>query len=109
MDKPEDKGTYPKYPMRAEGSVVRLLRKYPNMWGDLSATSGYNALARDPDYAVKFLNEFQDKLCFGTDICYFDQKLPLAAFLKDLNKKGLLSDTAFAKIAHGNITRLLKL
>ena len=65
LDKLEDKGTYPKYPIRAEGSVVRLLRKYPNMWGDLSATSGYNALARDPDYAVKFLNEFQDKLCFG--------------------------------------------
>ena len=46
------------------GAVVRLMRQYPNLWADLSpaAGSGYNALARDPDYAVKFLHEFQDRL-----------------------------------------------
>ena len=76
-----DHCAYPSYPIKEEGAVPKLFRRYKNLWGDLSAGSGYNALARDVDYAVKFLNEFQDRLCFGTDICYADQKLPLAEFL----------------------------
>ena len=109
LDKVDDRGGYPKYPVRAEGAVPGLFRRYPNLWGDLSAGSGYNALARDRDYAVKFLNEFQDRLCFGTDICYADQKLPLAGFLLELKREGALSGEAFEKIARGNARRLLKI
>ena len=109
LEKIDDRGGYPKYPVRAEGAVPALFRRHPNLWGDLSAGSGYNALARDPDYAAKFLAEFQDRLCFGTDICRADQELPLAAFLLDLRKKGALSETAFAKIARENARRLLKI
>ena len=86
-----------------------LFRRYPNLWGDLSAGSGYNALARDRAYAVKFLNEFQDRLCFGTDLCYVEQQLPLAGFLLELKNEGALSEEAFEKIARGNARRLLNI
>jgi len=109
LDDPGDRDRYPNYPVRAEGAVPRLMRRYPNLWGDLSAGSGYTALARDPDYAVRFLNEFQDRLCFGTDICYAAQKLPLAQFLTGLKESGRLSQEAFDKIARGNIVGLLGL
>lgn len=104
-----DRGGYPDYPIKAEGAVPKLFRRYQNLWGDLSAGSGSNALMRDREYAVKFLNEFQDRLCFGTDICYADQKLPLAGFLKDLNRAGDISDAVLEKIARGNIKRLLNI
>jgi hypothetical protein len=79
-----DRGGYPNYPIKNEGRVPELLRKYENLWGDISAGSGYNALACDREYAIKFLTEFQDKLCFGTDICYAIQAIRLPKFLKQL-------------------------
>ena len=104
-----DRGGYPRYPIRAEGAVPKLFRRYPNLWGDLSAGSGYNALTRDRAYGIKFLNEFQDRLCFGTDICYAKQELPLAGFLLELKAEGALSEETFEKIARGNARRLLNI
>ena len=104
-----DRGGYPRYPIKAEGAVPKLFRRYPNLWGDLSAGSGYNALTRDRAYGIKFLNEFQDRLCFGTDICYAKQDLPLARFLLELKDEGALSEETFEKIARGNARKLLKI
>ncbi len=109
LDSPEDRAGYPAYPIRAEGAVPKLFRRYPNLYGDLSAGSGYNALARDPAHAVRFLNEFQDRLMFGTDICAATQALPLAAFLLKLRDDGALSEGVFRKIARENAIRLLGL
>jgi hypothetical protein len=89
--------------------VPKLFRRCPNLWADLSAGSGYNALTRDPEYAVKFLVEFQDRLMFGTDICTPTQDLPLAGFLIQLRAAGKLPDPAFQKIARENAIRLYKL
>ena len=107
LEREEDRAGYPKYPVKEEGVVPRLLRRYENLYGDLSAGSGYNALARDPDYAVQFLNEFQDKLLFGTDICAPDQKAPLAGFLIRLKDEKKISKEVFNKIARGNAITLL--
>ncbi len=104
-----DRGGYPTYPIREEGVVPKLFRRYANLWGDLSAGSGYNALARDPDHAVRFLNEFQDRLCYGTDLCTADGSMPLAPFLLDLKKTGRISEAVFKKIARENAIRLLHL
>jgi len=109
LEKPEDRAGYPRYPIKQEGAVPKLLRRYPNLYGDLSATSGYNALARDPDFAVHFLNEFNERLLFGTDICAPDQPAPLAKFLTDLRDAGKLSSAAFTNIARENAIRLLQL
>jgi predicted TIM-barrel fold metal-dependent hydrolase len=58
---------YPKGPVKGEGLVHRLLRRYDNLYADISASSGLNALARDPEHARRFLEEFQDRVVFGTD------------------------------------------
>ena len=109
LRRPYDRYGYPEYPIDAEGVVPQLFRQYPNLYGDLSAGSGFNALNRDPAYAVKFLEEFQDRLLFGTDICSPDTPTPLVDFLIGLRDDGRISAEVFEKVARGNAIRLLKL
>ena len=105
--------SYPKGKIEEEGAIPRLMRKYENLYGDLSAGSGCNALTRDEDYAVKFLNEFQDRLFFGTDNCQSPGHMyclkPLAEFLTRLRDTGKISDTVFRKVAGENAIRVLGL
>ena len=58
---------YPNGPVTPGGISDRLLSDYPNMYGDLSANSGLNALLRDEDNTRDFLKRHQDKLLFGSD------------------------------------------
>jgi predicted TIM-barrel fold metal-dependent hydrolase len=58
---------YPKGPVTPGGITDRLLSEYSNIYGDLSAGSGLNALLRDEDHARDFLNRHQDKLVYGSD------------------------------------------
>ena len=105
----DDRLGYPNYPIEKEGVVPKLMRKYDNLYGDLSAGSGCNALSRDREYAIKFLNEFQDKLMFGTDICVPDTPTPLVDFMLDLRDSGDISEEVFNKVAKGNAIRILEL
>ena len=59
--------SYPKGPITAGGLTDRYLSDYPNMYGDLSAGSGLNALTRDEDFARDFVTRHRDKLIFGSD------------------------------------------
>lgn len=104
-----DRGGYPSYPVRGEGVVPKLFRRYPNLYGDLSAGSGYNALARDPQYAASFLNEFQDRLLFGTDLCGADMPVRLPAFLDRLRDRGAISADVYRNVARHNACRLFNL
>jgi len=104
---PADRLGYPKYPVEKEGRVARLMRDYPNLAVDLSAGSGENALLRDPGYAVSFLNEFADRIMFGTDICAKHNRYKTAGFLLALRDAGEISSQAFACMARGNAQRLL--
>lgn len=58
---------YPKTKVTPGGLTDRLLRDYPNMYGDISAGSGLNSLLRDEDHARLFIERHQDKLLFGSD------------------------------------------
>ena len=58
---------YPKGPVTPGGLTDRYLGDYPNMYGDLSAGSGLNALTRDEPFTKDFLTRHQDKLVFGSD------------------------------------------
>lgn len=100
---------YPKGPIPREGAVSRLLREYPNMYADTSAGSGWNALTRDAEFGVRFLNDFQDKILFGTDVCFADEqgRAPQLGYLKRLATEGKLSPVAYEKIAAGNGRRIL--
>ncbi|RJS83716.1 hypothetical protein CW706_05690 [Candidatus Bathyarchaeota archaeon] len=109
LETPADRYGYPDYPVGEEGVVPKLMRRYSNLYGDLSANSGYNALARDPEYAVKFLNEFQDRLLFGTDITSPSDLVPLRDFLLKLYREGRISEKVFWKVSRGNAIRLLGL
>lgn len=106
-----DRYGYPKGKIKKEGVVPKLLRKYGNLHADLSASSGYNALTRDPVYAVKFINEFQDRLYFGADVCCPEgiKDIPLCGFLKELKADGRISAGVFYKVAKGNVKKLLKI
>ena len=106
---PDDRHGYPDYGIGEEGAVPRLMRQYPNLHGDLSANSGHNALARDEDYAVGFLSEFQDRLLFGTDICAPDTPTPLVELLLRLRETGRISEAVFSKVARENALKLLGL
>ncbi len=102
------RSSYPKGKV-IEGAVPRMFREFPNLYGDLSAGSGCNALTRDPEYAVKFLNEFQDRLMFGLDVCRppDDSTPALVTFLQVLRGQDTISQTIFDKVARKNAIRLL--
>lgn len=100
---------YPAGRIEAEGRVQFLMRRYPNLYGDLSAGSGFNALARDREYAANFLTEFQDRLLFGTDFGTPEDGSELPALLESLRDSGAISSAVFEKIAAGNAGKLLDL
>ena len=93
------KESYPNGQVAPGGKVIELMRSCPNLYGDLSAGSGLNSLARDPDHALHFIEEFQDRLLFGRD--YFDSRL--FDFLENLN----LTDEVRQKIYWRNSAGLI--
>jgi predicted TIM-barrel fold metal-dependent hydrolase len=62
-----EQAAYPSGPIKPGGITDRWLSDYPNLFGDLSANSGNNALTRDPEFTPDFLKRHQDKLMFGSD------------------------------------------
>ena len=58
---------YPKGPVTPGGLTDRYLTDYPNIYGDLAAGSGLNALTRDEDFTRDFLSRHQNKLIYGSD------------------------------------------
>jgi len=91
------------------GRLVELMFKYPNLHGDLSAGSGFNAIIRDPEYGCLFLEEFQDRLYFGTDICSPDEYAKLSHWLDDAVSSSRITRQAYEKISRKNAEKLLGL
>lgn len=101
------RGERPTTPVVPGGRVVELMRKYPNMYGDLSAGSGGNAIMRDPEFGYRFLDEFQDKLIFGVDFCRLGDQMRLSHYLDDAVEGGHISQTVYNKICRENLLKLL--
>lgn len=103
----EDFGRYPEVPKKIApgGALDRLLKKYPNLYGDLSEPGGEKAIARDPDFGREFLIRNADQLLFGTDVLMPDQKIPQFDLLDSLK----LPEEVQYKIFRGNAIKLLKL
>lgn len=102
-------GRLPQGPIKEEGVVPKLFRRYPNLYGDLADYTACNALARDPEYGPKFLEEFQDRLFFGTDICFPTMPVPLIDLLTDWRDTQKISEAVFNKIARENAIKLFGL
>jgi hypothetical protein len=65
---------YPSGKIVRGGITDKLLGDYANLYGDLAANSGNNALSRDPEFTPGFLQRHQDKLIFGSDCSCSDGK-----------------------------------
>lgn len=104
----EERNIYPKGKVKP-GRLPYLLEKYPNLYADLSADSGGNALLRDEEYAIEFLNKFQDKLMYGSDIGSTNFIYPLGFYLDSLLHQFKISDEVYEKVCSGNAKKLLKL
>lgn len=65
---------YPSGKIKRGGVTDKLLADYPNLFGDLSANSGNNALSRDPEFTEGFLKRHEAKLIFGSDCGCTDGK-----------------------------------
>ena len=104
----ENRNTYPAGKV-TPGRLVELMLAYPNLHGDLSAGSGFNAIHRDPEFGYRFMEEFQDRLLFGTDIAGTPQELPIVPYFRRLKEEKLISEAAYEKITWRNADRLLGL
>jgi predicted TIM-barrel fold metal-dependent hydrolase len=72
-DVPADRG-YPAGPIKAGGLTDRWLSDFPNLYGDMSANSGNNALSRDTEFSRGFIARHKSKLIFGSDCSCTDGK-----------------------------------
>jgi len=69
---------YPKGPITREGPVPDLLKRFPNLYADISAGSGVNALTRDPKWTRGFVDRFWDRILYGTDT-FTEEQIALVA------------------------------
>lgn len=92
--------SYPKGPITRPGKIELLLEKYPNLYCDISAGSGFNALDRDHDFAREFLVTWQDRILYGRD--YFDSRH------RNLLESLGLPKEVLDKIYYKNATKILR-
>jgi predicted TIM-barrel fold metal-dependent hydrolase len=105
----ETKNGYPKTPVKPGGRIPALMRKYPGLYGDLSAGSGFNALTRDLNHAYEFIDEFQDRLMLGLDYCSVKNNMQHIEWFQAARQAGHVSAAAYEKIMWRNINRLINL
>lgn len=72
-DVPTDRG-YPSGPIKPGGLTDKFLSDYPNLYADMSANSGNNALSRDTAFSRDFIVRHRSKLIFGSDCSCTDGK-----------------------------------
>jgi len=96
---------YPKGPIKPGGAVDRLLGTYDNLYADLSAGSGHNAMTRDPDFTLGFIEKHWRKLLWGSDIVGVHEQHPQVEWIKTVP----ISEDVRQAIADGNARKLLGL
>ena len=97
---------YGSTPVVPGGRVVELFERYPNLYGDLSATSGGSAIMRDPAFGLAFLNRFSQRLFFATDMCHTEAYFPLGRWLDEMADAGALNMDAYESICYRNARRV---
>jgi predicted TIM-barrel fold metal-dependent hydrolase len=120
-----NEAAYPAGPIKRGGLTDKWLGDHPNLFADMSANSGNNALSRDPEFTTDFLKRHQDKLLFGSDCSCTDghgggvsqSNNPAAARLagKCVARETLTvlkrstSGDIFQKVVWGNAHKLLQI
>lgn len=93
-------------PVVPGGRLPYLFEHYPNLYGDLSANSGGNALMRDETFGLEFLEKYQDRLIFGSDMTNCEMVFPLGAWLDEKLKEGKLSKEVYEKVCWKNAEKV---
>lgn len=101
----KDMQGYPKGKVAPGGAIDRLMDDYPNIYGDLSAGSGANAINRDKEFGRSFMIRRADRLLFGTDVLKHNQPIPQFEVFNSLD----LPQEIENKIYTGNIRKLLSI
>lgn len=91
--------TYPTGPVVPGGKIWEMMEKYPNLYLDLSAGSGLNAMSRDIGYTRDLLLAFQDRALYGRDDIHNKHQ----AFLNSIE----LPQNVLDKIYYQNALRLV--
>ncbi|MBQ2840763.1 MAG: amidohydrolase family protein [Oscillospiraceae bacterium] len=106
----DERNNYPKGKVE-EGKLPILMREYGNLYCDLSAGSGANAMMRDPEYAARFIEEFADRIYYGTDVCAANAtfQYDFDVFLTKMVDDGMISSTNYEKIIRKNAEKLLRI
>jgi predicted TIM-barrel fold metal-dependent hydrolase len=106
----DGKSLYPKGKVAAGGLTEKFLADYPNMFGDLSAGSGVNALTRDEEFTRGFLDRHQSKLLFGSDCADVSGIIADCDGARIIDAvRRLASPNAQEKMLYANAKKLLKL
>ncbi len=100
-----NEGGYPNTPTVPGGAIERLMDEYENLYADISAGSGWNAISRDEEFYMGFLDRHWDRLMYGSDIMFASHYIPQVKWMHELDidaaKKYAITD--------GNARRILKL
>ena len=91
------------------GRIPELFAKYPNLYGDLSANSGGQAIMRDAEFGLKFLETYADRLFFATDMVNTDMVFPLGQWLDKQLELGNITIDTYEKICYKNAQDILGL
>ena len=111
-DAPKDKegrNSWGEGKVTSGGRIPQLFAKYPNLYGDLSANSGGQAIMRDADFGLKFLETYADRLFFATDMVNTDMVFPLGKWLDEQLELGNLTKETYEKICYKNAKDILGL
>jgi hypothetical protein len=101
----DDMGNYPNRPVTPGGAIDGLMDRFPNIYGDLSAGSGANAIMRDMEFGREFVIRRADRLLFATDYLAPGQKVVQFSLYHEM---GLPEDVR-AKVFRENAGALLGL
>lgn len=96
---------YPEGKVTPGGALDVLFDRHPNIYGDLSAGSGANALMRDLEFGREFVIRRADRLLFGTDYLGPGQQVPQLSLFDAME----LPEDVQAKVYRDNARTLLGL
>jgi uncharacterized protein len=96
---------YPNKKVAPGGAIDALMDQYDNIYGDVSAGSGANAMLRDMDFAHDFVVRRADRLLFGTDYLAPGQAVPQFSLYNEMD----LPEDVREKVFRGNARRILGL
>ncbi len=103
----ESRNQWGQGPVKEGGRIPYLFENYPNLYGDLSANSGGQAIMRDERFGLEFLHKYADRLFFATDMVNVTMKFPLGEYLDKQHLRGKISTEDYEKICWKNAEKLI--